>query len=120
MKVKELKVQILGIEGKRVIAKFGRQRKPRSLIAFEADGKIIAQGEDCIFEIDPKNKEAIYNLKGGYFPHLSPLLGAQKGKVPQEFIDALKKVIYEKGDLIGVLPANLGGSPVFFGGCERI
>jgi len=119
--MQEVKVKVLGIEGKRVIAKFERQRKARSLIAFRDDkGHIIAQGKDCIFEIDPESREAIYNLKGGYFPHLSPLLGAQKGRVPQEFIDALKKVIYGEGDLIGVLPESLGGSPVFFGGCKHI
>jgi len=81
--MKELKIQILGIEGRRVKVKVERHRKPRDLIAFPSDkGKIIAQGEDCIFEIDPESREAIYNLKGGYFPHLSPLLGAQKGRVP--------------------------------------
>lgn len=117
----ELKVEVLGIKGKWVTAKIGRQRKARDFIAFKDDkGNIIAQGDDCIFQINPETREAVYNLKGGYFPHLSPLLGAKAGKVPQEFIDALEKVLWNEGDLIGVLPKDLGSSPVFFGGCKTI
>jgi len=91
------------------------------LIAFTDDkGHIIAQGDGVIFEIDPETRVAIYNTKGSLFVHLHPAMGAKAAKVPQEFIDALRQVIFREGDLIGHLPAELGGSPVFFGGCRRI
>jgi len=119
--VRELKVEVLGTRGKWIIAKIGRQRKPRELIAFKDDkGNIIVQGDDCILQINPETREAVYNLKGGYLPYLRTVLGAKVAKVPQEFIDTLKKIVYREGELIGVLPKELGSSPVIFGGCKTI
>ena len=113
--IKNLKIEVLGFKGKRVRVKIERLRKPRDLIAY-MDGKyIIAQGDNVIFKINPENGLAIYNLKGEYFLHLNPAMGAKFGRVPREFIDALLKVIYKEGDLIGFLPSDLGGSPVYFG-----
>jgi len=119
--MEELKIEVLDVKGKWVIVKIGRLRKPRELIAFMDDqGRIIAQGDDVIFMVDPVTREAVYNLKGGYFMHLNPLMGAKVARVPQEFVDALKKSLYEKGEVIGYLPEKLGGSPIIFGGCKTI
>lgn len=117
----ELKVEVLGIEGKRVVVKIEKLRKPRRLLAYKDNkGRIIAQGGNVIFLIDPETREATYNLKGGLFVHLFPMYGAKKAKVPEEFVKALEKVLYEEGVLIGNLPDDLGGSPVHFGGCKTI
>jgi len=119
--MEELKIKVLGIEGRRVKVKIGKQRKARSLIAFRTDaGRIIAQGEDCIFSICEESKTAVYNLKGGYFIHLNLALGARVAKVPEEFINALKEVLTKEGEIIGFLPGSLGGSPVIFGGAKEI
>lgn len=110
-----VKVVKVDKEKREVVVKIERRRKPRRLVAFFQDGKIVAQGEDVIFLINPENRRAVYNLRGKYFVYLDPALGATFGLVPEEFVEALKKVAYKPGDLIGHMPAHLGGSPVYFG-----
>lgn len=118
--LKELHVELIAKERRALIVKIGRQREPRTFIAFDSGEFIVAQGSytnllksggDCIFLIDPKTRVAIYNLRGGLFPHLNPKLGAKVAKVPQEFVNALESIKTKDGDLIGIHPS---GSPIFF------
>ncbi len=121
-KVDFVKVEILGIEGRRVIAKIGNQRKPRKLLALRTDeGEILAQGDSTILKIlDEETGLAIYNTRGEFFFHLHPSAGARFGRFPREFVDALRSTLIEEGEIIGHLPEYLGGSPVYFGGCKSI
>lgn len=46
-KVERVKVEVVGVEGKRVIAKIGRQKKPRGFISFrDQHGRLYAQGDN--------------------------------------------------------------------------
>ena len=113
-----IKVEVLGVEGKRVVAKIGNQRKPRKFIAFRTDkGEILAQGDNTILKIlDEETGLAIYNTKGEFFFHLRPSAGAKLGKFPRDFVDALKKALVKEGEVIG----HIGGAPVVFGGAVSI
>jgi len=119
-KIPFVDVKVLGVEGKRVVAKIGKQRKPRGFIAyFVDDGTLIAQDDGTILQfVDLDNNVAIYNTKGEYFFHLDPKMGAKIGRFPDEFVEALKSVIYQEGEVIGKLPDELGGSVVVFGGAK--
>jgi len=105
----ELKIDVVGIEegmfGKEIIVKMPRWRKARYCSVMEFEGnKIVLQGDKFIMMVDADTGEAIYNTKGSYFPHLSNLFGAKKGKVSQEFIEKIKSVMVKDGALMGVMP----------------
>jgi len=120
-------VKVVGIRNGWIYVKIPRKRKLREMIALEFDDgkKIVLQGDKTIFEIDLTKEvdggyEAIYNDKGSYFVYLSPLMGARQVIVPKEFVEKVKKAMYRKGDLIGVMPSDIGATPIFYGGGKTI
>jgi len=105
-----------------VTIKLPRTRKARRCTVMpmgKKDGHItyILQDHNFIMEVDPHTKTAIYNLRCGYFPCLSEVMGARHMTVTQEFIDILEKAAVRKGDMLGVHPS---GSPIYFGGAKEI
>lgn len=74
---------------KRVTAKLGNMRKPRDwLVRPTDDGRIMVQAENAIGLFDFRTRQGVLNTKGGYFPHLNPMLGAKPFEFPAEFVSA--------------------------------
>jgi hypothetical protein len=72
---------------KRVTAKLANQRKERDwLVSPCDDGTIIVQADGCIGQFDFRTRKGILNLRGGYFVHLHPQLGAQRYEFPANFV----------------------------------
>jgi len=120
---KFLGVKVVGIDGDWILVKIPRKRKIRRMVALEFDDgdAIILQGDKTILRIDLKKEVeggyiARYNDKGEYFMYLSPIMGAKDVVVPKEFVEKVKEVMYRKGDLIGIMPSDVGPTRVFYGG----
>ncbi|RLI84083.1 hypothetical protein DRP07_02255 [Archaeoglobales archaeon] len=115
--MEELKVKVLEARSGRVVVKLGRMRKPDSLLVMKTDkGNLIAQGSRIILKVDPATRKGVYNTKGSYFPHLSPVLGAKEAVFPEEFVKLLEEAVIKPGEILGYLD----GAPVIFGGAEEI
>lgn len=73
-----------------VTAKLHTMRKPQEFSIFPVnDGKhIIVQSDKSIGKFDFRTGKGVLNVKGAYFPHLSPLLGAFEYQFPAEFVAA--------------------------------
>ena len=73
----------------RVLGKLFGQRKLRAfLVRPMSDGRVHIQGDGCCGAFDFRTRAGVWNGKGEYFPHLSPLLGAVKVEYPAEFVAA--------------------------------
>jgi hypothetical protein len=76
-----------GYFGPRVRGKLAGQRKARDWsIQPVDDGTIIVQGDGCIGQLDFRTRKGVLNIKGEYFPYLSPALGAKPYEFPAEFV----------------------------------
>lgn len=74
--------------GKRVTAKLGRMRKPQDFTVQPVnDGEhLIVQSAKSIGRFNMRTGEGVLNIKGCYFPHLNPFLGAEPFTFPPEFV----------------------------------
>lgn len=77
-----------GYFNKRVEANLGTMRKPRawSVMPTDQEGQIMVQAENGIGTFDFRTREGVLNIKGGYFMHLHPSLGAKRYEFPEEFV----------------------------------
>lgn len=71
----------------RVRGKLAGQRKARDWsISPVDDGSIIVQADGAIGQLDFRTRKGVLNVRGGYFPHLSRVLGAKPYEFPTEFV----------------------------------
>lgn len=76
-----------GYFGPRVRGKLAGQRKARDWTVQPVDdGSIIVQADGAIGQLDFRTRRGVLNVKGEYFPHLSPALGAKPYEFPAEFV----------------------------------
>jgi hypothetical protein len=81
-----------------VTAKLGNQRKARRwLVSPCSDGTMMVQASDCIGQFWPQTGKGMLGLKGGYFLHLHPAMGAKPFTFPQEFVAECMAVCPEPG-----------------------
>jgi hypothetical protein len=72
-----------------VEAKLGGQRKLRRwLVQPTDDDRIIVQTDGAIGCFHVSGRDGRLNLRGGYFPHLNPVCGAQPFTFPPGFVRA--------------------------------
>lgn len=77
----------------RVTAKLGSMRKERDWSVSPSEGdKIMVQSDGAIGLFDWRTGNGVLNTKGGYFPHLSPALGAKPFEFPKDFVVECMKV----------------------------
>lgn len=77
-----------GYFGPRVRGKLATMRKPRDWsVQPEDNGEyIVVQGDGSIGRFNLKTRKGVLNMRGEYFPHLSPALGAKPYEFPAEFV----------------------------------
>jgi hypothetical protein len=76
-----------GYFGPHVRGKLAGQRKARDWsIQPVDDGSIIVQADGAIGQFDFRTRRGVLNVKGEYFPHLRPELGAKPYEFPAEFV----------------------------------
>jgi hypothetical protein len=76
-----------GYFGPLVRAKLAGQRKARDWhITPCNDGTILVQSDGAIGRFDFRTRKGVINIKGGYFPHLSSVMGAKPYEFPAEFV----------------------------------
>jgi len=98
-------------------AKLGNMRKAQEFIAQKTDkGNYLVQSDKSIGMFDTSG-EGVLNIKGSYFPHLSPVLGAKPYQFPEWFVAQVKEFYPNEGDLIGASPET---GPVYYGGTTEI
>lgn len=88
-----------------ITLKFGNMRKAQDFTIYpfkEGDKQVIIQSDKAIAQIDPQNGGMTYNTKGCYFPHLNPMLGAQKGVLPPDELNLLKTKVFLNGEVISL------------------
>lgn len=92
-----------------VTAKLGRQRKEqRYLVSPTSDeGVLMVQSDKAIGTFDFRSRMGRLNIKGCYFPHLSPMLGAEEYEFPVEFVTECLRVCPALDSVI-----SLGGGAV--------
>lgn len=67
--------------------KLGNMRKDRDWYPhLRSDGLVMASTDGAICVFNPETGCGLLNLKGEYFPHLSPRLGAKWFQFPAEFV----------------------------------
>jgi hypothetical protein len=84
-----------------VTAKLGNMRKPVSWTVYPRSSEtedIIVQADGRIGTFSPETGAGLLNLKGQYFKHLSPSMGAVKYQFPADFVEACKAASPVKGD----------------------
>ena len=88
-----------------VTAKLDTMRKPRrwSVMA-QDDGRILVQADNGIGMFDPATGRGLLNIRGQYFPHLHPSMGAKVYVFPADFIAECRAALDANGP-----ETNLGG-----------
>jgi hypothetical protein len=72
---------------RRVTAKLANQRKARDwLVSPCDDGELIVQADGAIGKFDFRTRTGVLNTRGGYFMHLSPVMGAKAYEFPADFV----------------------------------
>lgn len=77
-----------GYFGPRVRGKLGTMRKARdwSIQPVDDGETIIVQGDGAIGTFNFRTRQGRLNIRGEYFVHLSPALGAKPYEFPAEFV----------------------------------
>ena len=85
--------------------KLGKMRKPQEFIvcprSSNTDNNIVIQSDKSTGMFDPKTGKGVLNIKGCYFAHLNPILGAKPFVFPPEFVKWCIDNQPKSGDLIG-------------------
>lgn len=84
-----------------VHAKLPGQRKEREWVVYPWDGEgpVTVQTDGAIVAVDLKNARTdgtasgVGNLKGEYFHHLSPSMGAHSMEFPASFVEQVRAVV---------------------------
>lgn len=72
-----------------VVGKLHKMRKAQEFTVQPAsDGTLFVQSDKSIGKFDFKTGKGVLNVKGSYFPHLSPVLGAFAFEFPTDFVKA--------------------------------
>ena len=98
-------------------AKLGNMRKEQDFICSKTDkGNYLVQSDKSIGMFNAEGR-GVLNVRGCYFPHLSPALGAKPYEFPTWFVAQVREFYPEVGELIGTLP---DGGAVYYGGTHEI
>jgi hypothetical protein len=83
-------ISLLNISKLRTVeAKLGTMRKARRwTVNRRDDGLIVVQAEGAIGAFRPDTGRGLLNVRGGYYVHLAPSLGAKPFTFPPEFVAA--------------------------------
>lgn len=95
---------------KTINAKLGSMRKPQTFIVFNSNtdnNKIIIQSDKSIGMFDKNTGEGVLNIKGSYFLHLNPIMGAKKFIFEPEFLKNCLEILMNKNEeiIVGVYMA---------------
>ena len=102
---------------KTVTAKLGNMRKPQEFIVTRTDkGRYMVQSDKSIGWFGDDSK-GMLNIKGSYFVHLNPQLGAKPYTFPYDFVASCIAACAREGDLIGASPIT---GPVYLGKITEI